>query len=161
MRKILPGLGSNSSPARTDKKTKKNGLKPSTISATKINVMRRIQSAIIIDDDEDLSQLLAGILEDRQIHVYVAHSLKEAENFLSYLKPSVIFLDNSFPEGLGVNFIHKIKMDNQAGKIIMITAEESDWIYKKAMDEGVSYFLKKPFSKKSIDTLVDRMEGDT
>ena len=29
------------------------------------------------------------------------HTLQEAEDCLAYLKPNVIFLDNSFPDGLG------------------------------------------------------------
>lgn len=121
--------------------------------------MGQVKSAMIIDDDQDLSQLLSGILENREILVYVAHSLDEAESCLAYLKPSLIFLDNSFPEGLGVNFITKIRAANSAANIVMITAEDSEWIQKKAMEEGIFHFLRKPFSKKSIDLLVDTLEG--
>jgi two-component system, OmpR family, response regulator len=117
-----------------------------------------VQSAMIIDDDLDLSELLAGILERRKIHAWVAHSLFEAEQYLSYLKPSVIFLDNSFPEGLGVNFIRNIKSIDNEIKIIMITADTSLWIEEKALEEGINYFLKKPFSKKVIEIVLDEMK---
>ena len=64
----------------------------------------RAKTAMIIDDDIDFTSLLANILEKRKIHVLTVYTLNEAEDYLAYLKPTVIFLDNSFPEGLGINF---------------------------------------------------------
>ena len=116
-----------------------------------------VQTAMIIDDDIDLSNLLAVILENRKIHALTVHSLQEAEEFLSYMKPTVIFLDNSFPEGLGVNFIKNIKSIDEEIKIIMMTADTSIWIEEKAFEEGINYFLKKPFSKKVIDGVLDEL----
>src|SRR5258705_8000625 len=101
-----------------------------------------VQSAMIIDDDDDLGQLLATILETRKIHALTVHTLREPEEYLAYMKPSVIFLDNSFPEGLGINFIRNIKSVDTEIKIIMMTADTSLWIRQKALDEGINYFLK-------------------
>ena len=116
-----------------------------------------VQTAKIIDDDVDLTCLLENILKDRKIHALSVHSLQEAEDCLTYLKPTVIFLDNSFPEGLGVNFIRNIKSSDEAIKIIMMTADSSLWIKEKAIEEGINYFLKKPFSRRSIDTVLDKL----
>ncbi len=116
-----------------------------------------LQTAMIIDDDVDLGQVLASILESRKIHTMTVHSLPEAEEFLTYLKPTVIFLDNSFPSGLGVNFIRHIKSADEEIKIVMITADSNDWIEKKANAEGVNYFLKKPLNSKLINTVLDEM----
>jgi DNA-binding response OmpR family regulator len=117
-----------------------------------------VQSAMIIDDDPDLSQLLATILEARKIHVLITQTLAEAEKYLSYLKPTVVFLDNSFPEGLGINFIRNIKSADGEIKIIMMTGDSSQWIEEKAKEEGINYFLKKPFSKKIIDFVLDKLK---
>jgi DNA-binding NtrC family response regulator len=100
-----------------------------------------VQTAMIIDDDADLSQILATILETRKIHALTVDTLWKAEEFLAYMKPSVIFLDNSFPEGLGINFIRNIKSADTEIKIIMMTADNSLWIKQKAIEEGVNYFL--------------------
>ena len=120
--------------------------------------MGKIQTAMIIDDDEDLGRLLAHILEERKIHVLTVHSLTEAEAYLTYLKPTVIFLDNSFPEGLGINFIKSIRLADDEIKIIMMTADSAMWIEEKAIDEGVSFFLRKPLSKKLIDNTLDKLD---
>jgi DNA-binding response OmpR family regulator len=117
-----------------------------------------VQTAMIIDDDPDLGRLLATFLEARKIHVLVTQTLAEAEKYLSYLKPTVIFLDNSFPEGLGINFIRNIKSADEEIKIIMMTGDTSAWIEEKAKDEGINYFLKKPFSQKIIDFVLDKLK---
>jgi len=116
-----------------------------------------VQTAMIIDDDDDLGQLLAAILETRKIHVLIVNTLEEAEEYLAYLKPTVIFLDNNFPGGLGINFIRKIKSFDDEIRIIMMTADASTWIREKAIEEGIDYFLKKPFSKKAIDHVLDKL----
>jgi|SRR5436190_20161619 len=116
-----------------------------------------VQTAMIIDDDVDLTCLLENILKDRKIHVLSVHSLEEAEDCLTFLKPTVIFLDNSFPDGLGVNFIRNIKSSDGEIKIIMMTADTSLWIQEKAIEEGINYFLRKPFSRKSIDVVLDKL----
>ncbi len=117
-----------------------------------------VQTAMIIDDDVDLGLILSSILENRKIHSMTVHSLPEAKEYLTYMKPTVIFLDNSFPEGLGVNFIHQIKSADEEIKIVMMTADTDAWVQEKASAEGVNYFLKKPFSTKIIDAVLDELK---
>ena len=120
----------------------------------------RIQTAMIIDDDEDLGELLAVMLEARKIHVLTVHTLSEAESYLAYMKPTMIFLDNSFPEGLGINFIPHIKSSDAGIKIIMMTAEHAAWIEQKAFEQGISCFLRKPFNQKILDSILATIVHD-
>ena len=116
------------------------------------------KTAMIIDDDEDLGRLLMSMLEARRILALPVHSLDEAEVYLSYMKPTVIFLDNSFPEGLGINFIRNIHLADEEIKIIMMTADSAKWIEEKAKAEGINYFLRKPFRKEAINNILDKLE---
>ena len=116
------------------------------------------KTAMIIDDDEDLGCLLMATLEARRILALTVHSLDEAEEYLSYMKPTVIFLDNSFPEGLGINFIRNIHLADEEIKIIMMTADPATWIEEKAKAEGINYFLKKPFSMDAINNILNKLE---
>lgn len=117
----------------------------------------QVQTAMIIDDDVDLGFLLTAILEERKIHTMAVHSLSEAEECLSYMKPTVIFLDNSFPDGLGINFIRNIKSADEDIKIVMMTADSANWIEEKARNEGISYFIRKPINKKTIGVALDQL----
>ena len=124
---------------------------------TKSAMGTKVQTAMIIDDDTDLSEILALMLEKRKIHTLCVHTLSEAEECLCTMKPTVIFLDNSFPEGLGINFIRTIKSADDEIKIIMMTADTAHWIEEKAHEEGINYFIKKPFSKQLIDVVLDNL----
>lgn len=117
----------------------------------------KVQTAMIIDDDDDLGQLMIATLEKRKIHTMAVHSLGEAAKCLTYLKPSVIFLDNSFPEGMGVNFIHEIKSADSEIKVIMMTADTDTWLEDKAKEEGAIRFLKKPLNQEIINLLLDEL----
>jgi DNA-binding NtrC family response regulator len=118
----------------------------------------RAKTAMIIDDDIDFTTLLTNILEKRKIHVLTVHSLAEAEDYLSYLKPTIVFLDNSFPEGLGINFIHCIKEVDAAIKVVMMTGDTAAWIHDKAVEEGIDFFLNKPLNIHMIDAVLDELK---
>lgn len=128
------------------------------LSPKKITMGVSVQTAMIIDDDIDFTMLLSAILEQRRIHVMALHTLQEADDYLDYLKPTVIFLDNSFPEGLGINFISRIKEADNEIKIIMLTGDSALWIHEKAVEEGIDYFLQKPVSRQTIDGVLDQLK---
>jgi DNA-binding NtrC family response regulator len=113
---------------------------------------------MIIDDDVDFNELLSIMLERRKIHVLSVFTLREAESYLSYLKPTVVFLDNSFPEGLGINFIHFIKSIDEKIKIVMMTGDRAEWIHEKAVEEGIDYFLQKPLRKELVESVLDELK---
>lgn len=117
-----------------------------------------VQTAMVIDDDLDFNELLTLMLEKRKIHVLSVFTLQEAENYLSYLKPSVIFLDNSFPEGLGINFIRYIKSLDDQIKVVMMTGDQAEWIHEKALEEGIDYFLRKPLRRETVEAVMDDLK---
>ena len=117
----------------------------------------KVQTAMVIDDDQDLTSILTTILEARKIYTVALHSLSEAAECLTQLKPTIVFLDNSFPEGLGVNFIKDIKSIDEEIKIVMITADDDQWVEDMAKKEKINYFIKKPFNLKLINMVLDKL----
>jgi DNA-binding NtrC family response regulator len=118
----------------------------------------KVQTAMVIDDDEDLTHILASILEARKIYTVEVHSLPEAEECLEFMKPTVIFLDNSFPEGLGINFIPFIKSTDDQIKIVMMTGDPDTWVEEIATAGKINYFIKKPFNRKLIEGVLDQLD---
>jgi len=102
-------------------------------------------SALIIDDDVDLCHLLSRVLACNKINVASAHSLEEAEKLLQKGKPKLIFLDNNLPDGLGIDFMKKIKAIDEEIKVIMITGDTAANIEHKARESGIDSFITKPF----------------
>ena len=110
-------------------------------------------SVLIVDDDEDLCQLLKACLPSR-FSVHVEHTLSEAGRYLSHHKPSLLFLDNSLPDGKGLQFIKEaIKLDEDI-KIVMMTADAGSGIRAEAIQQGACYFIPKPFRLSLVKDIV-------
>lgn len=113
--------------------------------------------AIIVDDDVDICFLLTLILKNKNIKSVYANSIAEAKNIFVRYKPSVVFLDNHLPDGMGIDFIPAIKEAYPETKILMITAHNSDANKKKAVAGGAEYFIGKPFNMEEISTILDQV----
>ena len=112
---------------------------------------------LIIDDEADICYLLGSLLKNRQVHSKFANTLRDAANILESTDPEIIFLDNHLPDGLGLNFVGYIKRFHPLTKIIMITAHDTIADKQKAYKEGVDYFIGKPFSKESINNVMETL----
>ncbi|CAN5846121.1 hypothetical protein BH11BAC4_BH11BAC4_11980 [soil metagenome] len=113
--------------------------------------------ALIIDDEIDICYLLSSILRSKNLQVSYVNSLSEASAVLDKVKPSMIFLDNHLPDGLGIDFISEIKKTNPGINVVMITALDNFSERAKAFSNGAAMFITKPFSRDSINEAVDRL----
>ena len=114
-------------------------------------------TALIVDDEKDICFLLSKILRQKNIKLLQANSLSEAEQIIEKETVPVIFLDNHLPDGLGLNNIKKLKIKAPKSKIIMITAHDNASDRKKAQEEGVDYFIGKPFTKELIFSTLEKI----
>lgn len=113
--------------------------------------------ALIIDDETDICFLLGKVLMKRAIKSKFVNTLREAAFILELNNPEIIFLDNHLPDGLGVNFIGYIKRFHPNTKIVMITAHDTIVDKQKAIKEGVDYFIGKPFTKETVNIVMENL----
>lgn len=113
-----------------------------------------IANAMIIEDEKDLSYLLAVILRKQNLSASCVGSIAEAKKHIKKNKPNILFLDNHLPDGLGTDFIGQIKKTSPATKIIMMTAQDSIDDVKKAFSNGADYFISKPFNTDAIKSIL-------
>ena len=106
--------------------------------------------ALIVDDEVDVCFLLSAILDCKNLQASYVNSIGEAKRVLMEEKPSIVFLDNHLPDGFGISFIQEIKKINPSVKIVMITAYDTSVDRDKAYQEGVDYFIGKPFTRETI-----------
>jgi two-component system OmpR family response regulator len=121
------------------------------------NLISQNLEALIIDDETDICYLLGSVLKKRHIESKYVNNLKDAAKILESNEPEIIFLDNHLPDGLGVNFIGHIKRFHPLTKIVMITAHDTNDDKQKAFKEGVDYFIGKPFSKETVNTIMENL----
>lgn len=115
-------------------------------------------NALIIDDESDICFLLSSILKNKGFKTDFVTSLAEAATALKKDNPSIIFLDNHLPDGMGIDFIGHIKKNNPESKIVMITAYDNTSDRIKALDSGADYFIGKPFTRDAIYQTIDNIK---
>ena len=113
--------------------------------------------ALIIDDEIDICYLLSGILKQKNISTNYVNNLADAIIELRKTQPTVVFLDNHLPDGLGIDFVEHIKKNYPQVKIIMITAYDTQTDRQQALNKGVDVFIGKPFTRDAINNATDSM----
>ena len=113
------------------------------------------EEALIIEDEIDICFLLTGILRKKNLNITFVNTIKEALHSLITLHPAILFLDNNLPDGFGVDLIYKIKKNNPATKIVMISADDTIADKAKALKAGADIFIGKPFTRDTINKTVD------
>ncbi len=112
---------------------------------------------LIVDDEPDICYFLSRNLSRRNYKVNYVHTLEAAETQLQQEKPTIVLLDNHLPDGFGINFSSKIKSIYPDIKIVMVTAHDSPQDRSKAYENGVNFFLSKPFTVTEINKAIDNV----
>ena len=119
--------------------------------------VREIQKVLIVDDELDICFLFGRILRGRNLKSGYARSLAEARSSIREEPPSLVFLDNSLPDGLGIDFIPFLKMNCPSTRVIVVTANDTAVDKKIAMQQGADEFLGKPLSLDLIKRELDKL----
>lgn len=115
------------------------------------------KTVLIIDDEEELCMLMELVLEREHFIAESIHVLGDALNIVKKMKPDYIFLDNNLPDGKGIDFIRQMIDTYPGTKIVMMTAHNEKQLNEKALHEGASYFLHKPFNRNNIENIINSL----
>ncbi len=99
---------------------------------------------LVVDDDNNLRETVADLLELEGYDVYQAESAKECMELVRSDFFHVILMDYNLGDGTGIDLINKIRCFNEKSQIIMITAHASLNAAVKAIQESVYDFMMKP-----------------
>jgi two-component system, OmpR family, response regulator len=119
--------------------------------------MNKAVKILIVDDEVDICFLLSSILRQRSYITSYVNSIAAAKSALQNETPSLLFLDNYLPDGLGLDFLVYVKQQFPAIKIIMITAHDGIVERSRAAVNGADMFLSKPFTRESIQAAVSKL----
>ncbi len=120
-------------------------------------IINNTLKALIVDDEVDICYLLSGILRQKHLKPSFVNNIASAKEALKNDIPSIIFLDNHLPDGLGLDFIGYIKSNYPNVKIVMITAHDGLIERKKAQSEGADLFISKPFTREIIEGAIKNL----
>ncbi len=108
---------------------------------------------LVVDDERDIRDLVAGILEDEGYEVRTAASSDEALAALNERKPSLVFLDiwlqGSAMDGLEI--LDLIQQDYTGVPVVMISGHGTVETAVSAIKRGAYDYIEKPFK---VDRLI-------
>jgi two-component system response regulator RegA len=106
--------------------------------------MRKISSALLIDDDDAFRCALQGALRRRGLRALTAATVTEALHILEDAPIDLVAIDFRMPETDGLQAIAKVRALQPDAVIVMITGYGDIPLTVAAMREGADTLLTKP-----------------
>lgn len=111
---------------------------------------------LIIDDNILFADSTKDFLSSNVLDVYTANSIAAARLVLSKISFDIVLLDNSLPDGDGLDCIADILAINEQTKIILITGFPSFENAVQALKKGVYDYFCKPIEIDELVLAIDR-----
>ena len=105
---------------------------------------------LVVDDDTRLRSLLQRYLREQGFLVSAAKDANDALLFLDVYKVDIMIVDVMMPNMTGIEFLKKIRKDNNQIPVILLTAmgEAQDRI--TGLETGADDYVPKPFEPKEL-----------
>lgn len=112
---------------------------------------------LVVDDEPLLKSLIVQkfkpFVDSKQLEFYFAENGKQALQRLEENKDiGVVLTDIKMPEMDGLTLLHHLAEQNRLYKTIVISAFGDMGNIRKAMEEGASDFILKPYDLKDVET---------
>lgn len=120
-------------------------------------------TVVIVDDSQVVRDLLTqviGGLPNLEV-VGRAGSVSEAIEAIRQLKPGIVLLDISLPDGSGLEVLEAVKREQPATLVIMLTNLAYDQYREKSAKLGADYFFDKTTEfQQAKEALIKLVGGD-
>ncbi len=113
-------------------------------------------TALIIDDEADIRELIAMSLDRVGMDTHTAANLDEAKHLLATYQFDVCLTDMRLPDGNGVEFVKYIHQVQPLLPVAVITAHGNMDAAVEAMKNGAFDFVSKPVDIKLLRSLVSQ-----
>lgn len=107
---------------------------------------------IIVDDEENIRELVADILESEKFKVIKCSDTDEGYKRILKSKPDLVILDVKMPQIGGIELCRLLRENNATKKIpvIMLTVESTETDKVIGLGVGADDYITKPFSNKEF-----------
>ncbi|WP_308389602.1 sigma-54 dependent transcriptional regulator [Acidithiobacillus sp. AMEEHan] len=112
--------------------------------------------ALVLDDEQTITELLDITLTEMGFSVQVAHSLRSAREALELHSYALCLTDLRLPDGSGLDFVRHIHRHAPQVPVAVITAYSSTEGAVEAMQAGAFDFMTKPIDLKRLRRLVEQ-----
>ena len=119
-----------------------------------------MKSVLVVDDNQELAENLAEILEDEGCSVALAHSGEEALEVSAARHFDLVLTDIRMPGINGVELVRRLSARDPHAKFLLMTAYTSDSLLREAQTLGaVRAVLAKPLAVQQLLAMLPRDGG--
>ena len=104
-----------------------------------------MKQVLLVDDDPEFSQYAKTLLSEQGMQVITASSKSEGWAAFEAHAPACVLMDIFLPDGSGVDLIQPMRAANSSVPIIIVSGQGNADDVVRAMKEGASDYIKKPF----------------
>lgn len=105
---------------------------------------------LVVEDDMQLADVLSEVLTARQYVVDVAKDGEAAWNWVSLLAYDLVVLDLTLPKLDGIKFCTRLRQQNAALPVLMLTARDTVADKIIGLDAGADDYVVKPFDLQEL-----------
>jgi DNA-binding response OmpR family regulator len=118
--------------------------------------MSDVVVAVVIEDDEDMRNLIGGILLQWGFEVHTASGGREGVELVRDVSPDVVTVDVGLPDIDGLEVLHRIREFSDA-YIVMLTGRADEPYQLAALYSGADEYITKPFLPREMRARITAM----
>ena len=126
--------------------------------------MERIQSVLVVEDDEEVADLIETVLQRHPYEVWLASSAGSAKLVLQSNVPDLMVLDLNLPDSQGFELLSEIKQTSDTPVIVCSGMSDQHQGTLRSLELGADDFIGKPFDAVELEARVEavlrRIPGD-
>ena len=117
------------------------------------------ETAIVIDDDYDVTGILAELLESQGVKVLgMGYTGGDAIHLFKKHMPKMVFMDVHMPIKDGITALREIKNMSPNSIVIMITGDMSSSVEEQLQILGANSIIHKPFRMKNVIQIIKEVQ---
>ena len=116
-------------------------------------------SILVVDDEVDICLLVTQYLTKLGYQASFSLTMAGALSKIARTSYDLLFVDLNLTDGSGYDLMKVLKNSKSASKVIVISAQNGE--RQKALQSGADIFLSKPFTKRSIEDSLQKLDLHT
>jgi DNA-binding response OmpR family regulator len=109
-----------------------------------------MSSILVVEDDPAILRLLADNLKCEDYEVHTATDGDSASRLVRQIRPDLLILDLMLPKSSGYDVCRRMRAENIATPILMLTARGEEMDRVLGLDLGADDYVTKPFSIREV-----------
>ncbi len=118
------------------------------------------KTALVVDDDQWVSDLLCRVISRSGFKVISASSCHEATQHILQDTLQLIMLDVNLPDGCGLDLISEIKELQPNAIVITMTGDNPAWVEEKSKELKVAHHIVKPFELSDLIDIISDISNN-